>query len=78
MVQRSETDPVFSWWDTERGAEMVVLTDESLILSDVLTKRDLGKLEAARKADTVISANFGAGARTVVLDDVRRVRFVPT
>ena len=78
MVQRSETDPVFWWWDTERGAQVVVLTDEFLILSDVLTKRDLGKLEAARKAGTVISANFGAGARTVVLDDVRRVRFVPT
>ncbi len=78
MVQRSETDPVFWWWDTERGAQVVVLTDEFLILSDVLTKRDLGMLEAARKAGTVISTNFGAGARTVVLDDVRRVRFVPT
>lgn len=78
MAQRAHTDPVFWWWDTERGAQVVVLTDEVLILSGVLTKHELGELEGARKAGNVVSANFGAGATTIDIDDVRRVRFVAT
>lgn len=78
MDPRVEAAPVFWWWESNRGAQVVVLTDEFLILSSALTDQQLGDLEQERQAGNLLRADFGADVATVSLAQVRGVRFVPS
>ncbi len=72
-----QREPVFWWWDEPAGARVVLLTDDTLVLSGRLSHEQVGALEIARREHRLEAAFFGSYPVEVATPDIANVRLVP-